>query len=157
MLGNLKMKVNEIFKGLSNEIKDRLNPNRQRSDDDEQEQRYRDYQARQQAIVDRYRSLGPKQTTAATSAATDISQTLASTPNRQYRFADPENPTIDVIIRSTGYYLTKLPQELQGQVKRDRATGLYPVQRPENIRKINQYYDRLADLGKVREEPVHAL
>jgi hypothetical protein len=93
--------------------------------------------------------------TATTGPEQDISKTLE--PGQQYRFAFIEDPTIDVIIRQNGYFLTKLPAALQGQVKRDRATGLYPILRPANILKIQKYYNVAADQGRVKEEPAAAL
>ncbi len=88
--------------------------------------------------------------------AVDIKDTLPD-DQTQYRFAWPEDPTIDIIIRKTGYFMNKLPQDLRGAVKKDRATGLYPVLKADNIKKLNQYYDSLANRGRVKEEPVHAL
>ena len=88
--------------------------------------------------------------------ANDISKTLPDNET-QYRFPYPEEPTIDVIIRQDGYYLTRLPKHLQGQVKKDSKTGLFPVKLSTSISKINKYYDQAAELGKVKEEPVHAL
>jgi len=88
--------------------------------------------------------------------AMDIKDTLPD-DQTQYRFSWPEDPTIDIIIRKSGYFMNKLPQDLRGAVKKDRVTGLYPVLKADNIKKLNQYYDSLANRGRVREEPVHAL
>lgn len=86
----------------------------------------------------------------------DISKIVE--PGMQYKFANPEDPTINIIIRNSGYYYDRLPTELRGgQVKRDRESGMYAVTRPDNIMKINQWYDRLADRGKVIQEPISAL
>lgn len=85
----------------------------------------------------------------------DISQTLDS--YTQYRFRHPEYPGIQIVIRQSGYYLDRLPKGLTGTVKKDKATGLYPVLRQDNIRKYNQYYDVAADMGRVIEEPIAAL
>lgn len=87
---------------------------------------------------------------------TDIKDTLPN-DQTQYRFPWPEDPTIDIIIRKSGYFMNKLPKELQGLVKKDKASGLYPVLKADNIKKLNQYYDSMANRGRVREEPVHAL
>ncbi len=93
--------------------------------------------------------------TAGSGPESDISKTVE--PGMQYRFQNPENPGGFIIVRQTGYYLDQLPRALQGQVKRDKATGLYPVLRPANIKKINQYYDQASDAGSVVEEPAAAL
>lgn len=93
---------------------------------------------------------------AAGPAETDISKTVE--PGMQYKFPNPEDPTINIIIRNGGYYYDRLPPDLRGgQVKRDKATGLYPVTRPDNINKINAWYDRLADRNRVIHEPISAL
>ena len=97
----------------------------------------------------------PQATSTPAAPATDIKDTVPA--GKQFRFKNPENPGTYIIIRQTGYYVDKLPQNLQGQVKRDKATGLYPVLRAENIAKYNQYYDQAADAKAVIEEPVHAL
>lgn len=92
----------------------------------------------------------------AAAAETDISKTVE--PGMQYKFANPEDPTINIIIRNSGYYYDRLPPELRGgQVKRDKDTGLYPVTRPDNIKKINAWYDQLADRRRVIHEPISAL
>ena len=98
----------------------------------------------------------PPVSTAPTQPINDISKTLPNNET-QYRFPYPEEPTIDVIIRQDGYYLTRLPKHLQGQVKKDSKTGLFPVKLSTSISKINKYYDQAAELGKVKEEPVHSL
>ena len=85
----------------------------------------------------------------------DISKTVPA--DTQYKFRNPEVPGGFIIIRQTGYYVDSLPAELKSQVKRDKATGLYPVLRAENIKKYNQYYNAAADANRVKEEPVHAL
>lgn len=86
----------------------------------------------------------------------DISKCIDN-PNIQYRFMHPEYPGVEVIIRQTGYYYKQLPAEFRGLVKRDKATGLYPVLRKDNIRKLNDYYNTAADAGRVAEEPISAL
>lgn len=88
-------------------------------------------------------------------AVTDISQTVP--PGMQYRFLNPEYPGVEVVIRNDGYYFKQLPKPLIGQVKRDKASGMYPVLRQDNIRKLNDYYNDAADRGHVIEEPVAAL
>lgn len=85
----------------------------------------------------------------------DISKTVPA--DTQYKFRNPEVPGGFIIIRQTGYYVDSLPAALKSQVKRDKATGLYPVLRAENIKKYNEYYNAAADANRVREEPVHAL
>lgn len=85
----------------------------------------------------------------------DISKIVPA--DTQYKFRNPEVPGGFIIIRQTGYYVDSLPAALKSQVKRDKATGLYPVLRAENIKKYNQYYNAAADANGVREEPVHAL
>lgn len=91
-----------------------------------------------------------------TQATTDIRDSLPDT-NTQFRFANPTDNTIAVIIRKDGYYFSKPPQGLQQPIKKDPATGLYPVLRPENIQKINAWYDDAADKKLVTQEPVHAI
>lgn len=85
----------------------------------------------------------------------DISKIVPA--DTQYKFRNPEVPGGFIIIRQTGYYVDSLPAALKSQVKRDKATGLYPVLRAENIKKYNEYYNAAADANRVREEPVHAL
>lgn len=103
----------------------------------------------------------PKDTPAAGPAATppepeaDISQTLDNTT--QYKFLNPDYPGTSIIIRKSGYYIDRLPKVLVGQVKKDPKTGLYPVLRPDTIKKYNAYYDQAADRGQVKQEPIHAL
>jgi len=91
----------------------------------------------------------------ATGPETDISRTVPA--GMQYKFQNPDNPGGFIIIRQTGYYVDSLPRNLKGQVRRDKATGLYPVLRPSNIKKYNEYFDKAADAKAVIEEPVHAL
>lgn len=98
----------------------------------------------------------PDDASKVTEPVTDISKTIAN-PDVQYRFMHPDYPGVEVIIRQTGYYYKQLPPELRGQVKRDKATGLYPVLRQENIKKLNDYYNAAADAGRVIEEPTSAL
>ena len=86
---------------------------------------------------------------------TDIKDTLDS--GIQYRFANPDYPGTQIIVRNTGWYIDKLPQQLRGQIRRDKNTGLYPVLQPANIKKYNLYYNQAADAGKVKEEPAAAL
>ena len=63
----------------------------------------------------------------------DISKIVPA--DTQYKFRNPEVPGGFIIIRQTGYYVDSLPAALKSQVKRDKATGLYPVLRAENIKK----------------------
>lgn len=84
---------------------------------------------------------------------TDISKTVP--PGRQFRFQNPDFPGSYIIIRQDGYFQDKIPKNLNGQIK--KVNGLYPVLRPDNIKKYNVYYDQAADAGRVKEEPVHAL
>ena len=88
MLGNLKMKVNEIFKGLSGEILNRINPGRQHDDDDEQEQRRRDHQARQHAIINKYSSAEPQQAQTTDSSTTTDTQTQTGQVLSNMRIAE---------------------------------------------------------------------
>ena len=84
---------------------------------------------------------------------TDISQTVPA--GKQFRFQNPDLPGTFIIIRQDGYFQDRISKNLAGQVK--KVNGLYPVLRPDNITKYNQYYNQAADMGQVREEPVHAL
>lgn len=90
-----------------------------------------------------------------TEAASDISSTVPA--GMQYRFMHPEYPGVEIVIRDNGYFLKQLPRSLAGLVKRDKATGLYPILRADNIAKINNYYNAAADAGSVIEEPAAAL
>jgi hypothetical protein len=85
----------------------------------------------------------------------DIKDTLE--PGQQYRFPNPDYPGTQIIVRDSGWYIDRLPQELRGQIKRDKLTGLYPVLKLANIKKYNQYYDQAAHAGKVKDEPAAAL
>lgn len=85
----------------------------------------------------------------------DISQTLDDTT--QYKFLNPDYPGTSIVIRKSGYYIDRLPKVLVGQIKKDPKTGLYPVLRPETIKKYNAYYDQAADRGQIKQEPIHAL
>lgn len=95
----------------------------------------------------------PAATPADTSPETDISKTVP--PGKQFRFLNPELPGSYIIIRQDGYWQDRIAKHLAGQVK--KVNGLYPVQREENIKKYNEYYNQAADSNRVREEPVHAL
>lgn len=86
---------------------------------------------------------------------TDISKTLDNAT--QYKFLNPDYPGTSIIIRQSGYYIDRLPKVLVGQVKKDPKTGLYPVLRPDTIKKYNAYYDQAADRGQIKQEPIHAL
>ncbi len=64
----------------------------------------------------------------------------------QHTFLWPTNPrrseNVHGIIRPEGYFLDKLPASLRGGlVKRDKATGLYPIANPDNIKEINDWYE----------------
>lgn len=83
----------------------------------------------------------------------DISKIVPA--GKQFRFLNPELPGSFIIIRQDGYWQDRIPKHLAGQVK--KVNGLYPVQREENIKKFNEFYNQAADTGKVIEEPVHAL
>ena len=76
----------------------------------------------------------------------------------QFRFPHPkhQNEDVEVIVRRDGWYLNKLPKALRGQVPREK-NRLYKVRQPANIAKLNQFYDRAAELGYVKEEPADAL
>lgn len=88
-------------------------------------------------------------------SVSDIKDTLD--PNMQYRFPNPDYPGTQIIVRNSGWYIDRLPQQLRGQIKRDSSTGLYPVLQPANIKKYNLYYNQAADAGKVKDEPAAAL
>lgn len=96
-----------------------------------------------------------KTTTGTTDPATDISQTLD--PYTQYKFEHPAYPGVNIVVRQGKWYIDRLPTELRGQVPRDKATKLFPVLQPANIKKYNKYYNDAADMGKVKEEPAVAL
>lgn len=80
---------------------------------------------------------------------------------QQVIFDHPVESGIKIVIRKDGYFLTGLPSSMppadRARAKRDKATRMYQVTRPENIQQINQYYNDAADAGKVREEPIHTL
>lgn len=108
------------------------------------------------AAMDNVGRPGVKTTaTAGTGPTDDIKDTLE--PGQQYRFPNPDYPGTQIIVRDSGWYIDRLPQQLRGQIKRDKSTGLYPVLQPANIKKYNQYYDQAAHAGKVRDEPAAAL
>ena len=88
---------------------------------------------------------------------TDISKIIEY--GQQLSFPYPEEEGIDVIIRRSGYYLTRVPQALATNptVKPERKTGLVPVKNPTNIAKLNTYYDNAADAGNVTQSSEHAL
>ena len=102
--------------------------------------------ARQTADITAAEPIGP---------ANDIKDTLD--PEMQYRFPHPDYPGTQIIVRSSGWYIDKLPVELRGQVRRDKTTGLYPVLQPNNIKKYNLFYNQAAENNQVREEPAAAL
>lgn len=85
----------------------------------------------------------------------DISKTLD--PYTQYKFEHPDYPGVNIIVRQGRWYIDRLPQQLRGQVQRDKETKLFPVLQPSNIKKYNKYYNDAADMGKVKEEPAVAL
>lgn len=90
--------------------------------------------------------------------AVNITQTVPD--GMQYRFQHPEywKDDVNVIIRQSGIYIDKLPKKLRGgQVRRDKETGLYKVDRSDNIAKLNNAYNTAADEGRVIEEPAGAL
>ena len=63
----------------------------------------------------------------------------------QYEFIWPTNPwnseNIYGIIRPEGYFLNTVPASLRGLIRMDDETGLYPIANPDNIKKINDWYD----------------
>ena len=64
----------------------------------------------------------------------------------QHTFLWPTTPWktegVHGIIRPEGYFLDKLPASLRGgSVRRDKATGLYPIANPDNIKEINDWYE----------------
>jgi|TARA_R110000822_G_scaffold68404_20_gene166383 hypothetical protein len=83
----------------------------------------------------------------------DVNATLDKAT--QYRFPHPlfRADAVDIIVRSDGWYLNKLPKSLRGQVQRDKETRLYKVKQPANIQKFNDYYDKAADQKLVIQEP----
>ena len=85
----------------------------------------------------------------------DIKDTLDD--QTQYRFPHPIWPGVDAIARKSGWYVTALPKDLKGMIKRDKTTGLYPVLNRANIAKLNDEYDKAADAGFVKVEPIHLL
>ena len=85
----------------------------------------------------------------------DIKDTLD--PTKQYRFANPEFPGTQVVVRNSGWYLDRLPPELRGKVPVDKATKLYPILQPARIQKYNLYYNQAADQNRVKEEPASML
>ena len=95
------------------------------------------------------------QRNAPTGPATDIKDTLE--PDTQCRFANPEFPGTQIIVRNSGWYLDRLPPELRGKVPVDKATRLYPILQPARIRKYNLYYNQAAEALKVKEEPATML
>lgn len=97
----------------------------------------------------------PERSIAAEPSVSDIKDTLK--PGTQYRFPNPDYPGTQIIVRDSGWYIDRLPPQLRGQIKRDSATGLYPVLQPTNIKKYNLYYNQAADAGKVKDEPAAAL
>ena len=96
---------------------------------------------------------GPSASAKPTSPESDISKLVPD--GMQFKFQNPDLPGSFIIIRQDGYWQDRIPRNLAGQVK--KVNGLYPVLRPENIRKFNSYYNNAADNGRVREEPLHAL
>ena len=97
----------------------------------------------------------PAKAAPASKPVQDIKDTLDD--QTQYRFPHPIWPGVDAIARKSGWYVTALPKDLKGMIKRDKTTGLYPVLNQVNIAKLNDEYDKAADSGFVKVEPIHLL